>query len=64
MTGSAQRYRDLYVDLTRRRALSNEALSPAQEAQSAADLDLCWNAMTDEEQAATEQWLITAAPEG
>jgi hypothetical protein len=34
-----------------------------QEAQSAADLDLCWNAMMAEQQDATEQWLITAPPE-
>lgn len=63
MTGTVQRYRELFLDLTRRRALSNGALSPEQEAQSAAELDPHWNAMTDEQRDAMEQWLITATPE-
>jgi hypothetical protein len=62
MIRAAQRYRELFLDLTLRRARSNEARSPAQEAQSAADLDRWWNAMTAEEQDAMEQWLATATP--
>lgn len=62
MIGTAQRYRELVLDLMLRRALSNGALSPEQEARSTADLDHCWNAMTDEEQDAMEQWLATAPP--
>ena len=62
MIGTAQRYRELVLDLMLRRALSNGELSPEQEARSSADLDHCWHAMTDEEQDAVEQWLAAAAP--
>jgi hypothetical protein len=62
MIGAAQRYRELVLDLLLRRALSNGELPPVQEAQAAAELDHCWNAMSDEEQDAMEQWLATPAP--
>jgi hypothetical protein len=62
MIGAAQRYRELFLDLMLQRALSDGELSPAQEARIAAELDHCWNAMTDEEQDAMEQWLATPAP--
>lgn len=62
MIGAAQRYRELFLDLMLQRALSTGELPPTQEARSAAELDHCWNAMTDEEQDAMEQWLATTAP--
>lgn len=62
MIGAAQRYRELVLDLMLRRALAAGELAPAHEARTAAELDHCWNAMTDEEQEAMEQWLATPAP--
>jgi len=59
--GAAQRYRELSRDLMLRRELRGGDLSPAQEAQSAAELNHCWTALTDEEQNAMEQWLGTQA---
>ncbi len=55
MIGAAQRYRELFLDLILQRALSGGKLSPTQEARSAAELDHCWNSMTDEEQEEMEQ---------
>jgi hypothetical protein len=62
MIGAAQRYRELVLDLMLRRALSDGELSPEQEARSAADLDHCWHAMTEDEQDAMEQWLAAPVP--
>lgn len=62
MIGASQRYRELFLDLVLQRALSGGELSPAQEARCAAELDHCWNAMTDLEQEAMEQWLAAAEP--
>ena len=62
MIGTAQRYRELVLDLMLRRALSNGELSPEQEARSTADLAHCWHAMTDDEQDVMEQGLAATAP--
>lgn len=50
MTGAAQRYDELRVELTILRASASEPLPQDVEADFAADLQRCWDAMTDEEQ--------------
>lgn len=49
MTGAAQRYDEIRVELMLLRAMSGP-LSQDVEADFAADLQRCWEAMTDEEQ--------------
>lgn len=62
MLGPAQHYRELVLDLSLRRTLSDGELSPVQEALDSAELDHCWHAMTDDEQDVMEQWLAATAP--
>ena len=54
MTGAAQRYNELRMELTLLRALSSEPLPQDDEARYATDLQRCWEAMTEEEQEQVE----------
>ncbi|MBL8635419.1 MAG: hypothetical protein JNM40_19485 [Myxococcales bacterium] len=55
MMGAEQRYRELLVELAFQRVAANDQLSQEVEAEFAAELDICWQLMTDEEQARMEQ---------
>jgi hypothetical protein len=57
MIGAAQRYRYLLADLLLARAQAGDGLSQPDEADRAAELDLCWQAMSELERAALEQSL-------
>jgi hypothetical protein len=57
--GAAQRYSELLVDLLLQRENAGGALPQQEEARFAADLDLCWHAMTEEEQRDIETALTT-----
>jgi hypothetical protein len=61
MIGAAQRYRELLFDLVLQRALAGGSLTPADEARLVAELDRCWNTMTDDEQDEMERSLAEQA---
>ena len=58
MRGAAARYRELLIEwlLERTRDGGSGSLPDAVEAARAAELDRCWQFMTDEEQDAAERW--------
>lgn len=63
MTGAAQRYDELRIELELLRALQPEGLAQSIEADFAAELQRCWEAMTDQEQDEVEASLGGDAPQ-
>lgn len=61
MLGAAQRYEELRFELLLRRTLARGKLPQAVEADFAAELQRCWEAMTDEEQEHVENALTSAS---
>jgi hypothetical protein len=57
MMGAAERYRELIVELRFQRFAAHDTLSQAEEAEFAAELDICWQSMTPAEQESIEQQL-------
>lgn len=61
MTGAGQRYDELRVELMLQRAEAGGELPQEAEARFAAELDRCWEAMTDAEQEHVENSLRAPA---
>ena len=64
MIGAARRYAELMIELLLERELAGGALSEDEESRRVEELDRCWWAMTNEEQAEYERSLaLSASPE-
>lgn len=62
MIGAARRYAELMLELLLERELAGGELPEAEESRRVAELDRCWWAMTNEEQADYERWLAASKP--
>jgi hypothetical protein len=60
--GAAKRYRELLTTLLMERELAGGSLSDAEESRYVEELDRCWWAMTDSEQAETERTIASNEP--
>lgn len=60
MKGAATRYRELLIELLIERKLNGGRLTDQTEAERAAQLDMCWQSMSGDEQDEAEIWWKSA----